>query len=690
MFDMSNGNPLTLTLKVAGMLSAMALGAQPPAASVSTVVQVPASMRTVPFDVTRSLVVPPGFAISVFARIPQARFMVVAWNGDLFVSQPAAGRVWLVRPRPGNDPAVSIFVSGLRNPHDVVFAIVGGLKYLYVAESHQVNRYVYRDGDTVAGLREIIITGLPDASSSELGGSYGHQLKNIAIGPDGKVYLSIASATNASISDAISNPVRCAIYQYNVDGTGRRLYARGLRNAEGLAFLPGTSMLWVTVNQRDNIRVPVHRDVNGDGSDDYGKLVPAYVDNDPPEGFTRVIDGGNYGWPYANPTRDAASGLTNMPLLPDYDNNRDWTQIPESAFMRMSKGIQAHSAPLGFSFLQTSAFTAEYRNGAAIALHGSWNRSRKTGYKVVYFPFVSGTAGAQIDLVSGWLNDSTQSAWGRPVDVVPDTAGSLFISDDASGTIYKLWKVDQPSGPQISAVNIVDPAGRIIAPVINGTSIDLRTNPRVSIVAETAPGSSSRVVFNGTGAPAGGGETVFFARAESVVPYALAGDSGGTSITAWDPPAGNGSYQLRVTAQYGSTSGPPRDVAFTVVNGPQKIVRISLVNADTDKPISGMHPVADGSTISLSAMPTRNLTFQAFTSPVSVGSVRFTLSGPVSHSRIESVQPYAIMGDANANLHPVAPALIPGTYTLTVIPYTAASGSGTAGTVTRVSFTVTN
>jgi glucose/arabinose dehydrogenase len=434
-----------------------------PGASVTTQVDVPASMRSWPFGISRSLVIPPGFKIAVYARVSGSRFMAVAPNGDLLVSAPGAGRVYIVRPNSTGDPTVSVFASGLRNPHDMVFATIADVAYLYISESNQINRYRYHPGDLVASDREVVITGLPDASSPELGGAYGHQLKNIAVGADNKLYVSIASTSNASTSDATSNPVRCAIYQYNADGTGGRLFARGLRNAEGLAFVPGTSTLWVTGNQRDNIRFPFHADWDGDGSDDYGKLMQSYVDNHPPEVFTRVIDGGNYGWPYANPNPDTSSGLNNMPFDPDYETNRDWTQVPQSAFSPIIKGIQAHSAPLGFSFLQGSAVPDTYRNGAVIALHGSWNRSSATGYKIVYFPWLAdSTPGDQIDLIRGWFDDSVQAAWGRPVDIVPDLAGNLLISDDTSGTIYKLSSTGEGQGQTdpsatTSFVTAVDP-----------------------------------------------------------------------------------------------------------------------------------------------------------------------------------------------------------------------------------------
>jgi hypothetical protein len=285
----------------------------------------------------------------------------------------------------------------------------------------------------------VVVTGLPDASTPELGGSYGHQLKNIALDGNHRLYVSIASSCNACASDAVASPVRGAIYQYDATGGGRRLFARGLRNAEGLAMIPGTNTLWVVVNNRDNIAYPLN-----DGSGNYGRVIASYVDNHPPEEFTRVRDGGNYGWPFCNPNPNTASGTVDMPYDRDYQLNRTGTTNC-GTMDRISKGIQAHSAPLGLLFLQNTSFAAAYRNGAVVALHGSWNRTTRTGAKVVYFPWNAATQrpGTQMDLVRGWLTSG--SYWGRPVDVAVDRAGALLISDDHSGTIYKL-SAAPPSG----------------------------------------------------------------------------------------------------------------------------------------------------------------------------------------------------------------------------------------------------
>jgi glucose/arabinose dehydrogenase len=406
----------------------------PPAASVDTLVKVPSTMTNSPFNTNRYLKVPPNFSISVYARIPNARFMAVAPNGDLLVSQPSKGKVLIVRPNGSNDPIISDFVTGLRKPHDIVFHTIDGITYVYISETHQINRFVYNSGDLIATNRQIVVTGLPDSSTSELKGAYGHELKNIALDANHKLYVSIASACNACKEDTVSNPVRGAIYQYDATGTNQRLFAQGLRNAEGLAFFPGTNDLWVVVNNRDQIAYPFN-----DSTGNYGKIIPSYVDNHPPEEFTKVRDGGNYGWPFCNPNPDTSAGLNNMPFDRDYEYNADG-KVSCDAMDRISKGIQAHSAPLGLTFLQNTSFPSLYSSGAVVGLHGSWNRQKKVGYKIAYFPWdtTTNTPGEEMDLVNGWLISATQEVWGRPVDMVVDLQGNLLISDDYSGTIYKL------------------------------------------------------------------------------------------------------------------------------------------------------------------------------------------------------------------------------------------------------------
>jgi glucose/arabinose dehydrogenase len=405
---------------------------------VSVKVHVPASLRSSAFGRDRFLQVPHGFEIHVISRIAEARFLAPTPDGDLLVSQPSRGRIWRVSFSPTETTAVA--ATDLRRPHGMVFVSIAGKTYLYVSESNQISRFLYDPTSHSFTEKQVIIGNLPDNSSPELRGKYGHDLKNLAIGPDRHLYVDIASSSNADPKDTTSDPIRCAIYRYDLDGGNRTLFAKGIRNAEGLAFVPGTNALWAVVNGRDDLPFPFHKSWQGHGSDDYGKRIRSYVDDHPPDSFIHVKSGADYGWPFAEPDPDSPSGFDDMPLDPDFDTNPGWSKYPESRFTRSDKGIQAHSAPLGMAFLQETKLPEWLRDSAAVAYHGSWDRSRKTGYKVVIFPWTSqDRPGTQTDLVTGWLDDSSQEVWGRPVDVKPATDGkSLFISDDKTGAVYQL------------------------------------------------------------------------------------------------------------------------------------------------------------------------------------------------------------------------------------------------------------
>ncbi len=452
-------------------------------------VQVPASMRSAPFDVARTLAVPNGYTVAVYARVGGARFMATAPNGDLLVSNPGAGNVYRVRPGVnGADPTVAAWASGLNQPHDIVFHGIGGTMYVYVAETDRIARYTWDAASATAQNRQVLITGLPSVSDTALHGAYAHQLKNIALGPDDKLYVSIASSCNACVEDTRSNPVRGAIYVYNADGTNGQIFARGIRNAEGLAFVPGTNTLWAVVNNRDNTAYPFHQDFDGDGRDDYGKVMPAYVDNHPPDEFLHVTNGANFGWPFCNPDPDA--GVDNMPFDRDVQLNADGSQLDcANVATRVNKGIQAHSAALGLTFFSGTRAPAALQGGAAVALHGSWNRSTPTGYKVVWFPTDpgTGTPGVQEDLVSGWLVGG--SAWGRPVDVAVDATGGVLISDDQSGTIYRL-------APQAAAAKALAGRQSGLCLDVSGAS---QTNGSRTILWTCYPGSSQQWVFPAVG-----------------------------------------------------------------------------------------------------------------------------------------------------------------------------------------------
>jgi glucose/arabinose dehydrogenase len=424
---------ITVALCMAAPTRTVTAQSNPPGVSVAAKVTVPASMRSAPFNTDRTLNIPPGFDIAVYARVDGARFMAVAPNNDLLVSQPADGKVVLVRATSGGDPQLFEYATGLRGPHDIVFHAIGDVTYVYISETHQINRFIYKEGDTQSHDREVVVPNLPDRQSV---GAYAHQLKNIALDSKHKLYVAIASTCNACVEDTTADPVRGSIYQYDADGKNGRLYAQGIRNAEGLAILPGTDELWIVINNRDNIAYPLN-----DSTGNYGKIVPGYVDNHPPEEFVRVREGGNYGWPFCNPNPDSPSGLDNMSFDPDYELNKDG-KVDCSKMDKIDKGMQAHTAPLGMIFTGGTKMADPYQPGAIVGLHGSWNRTQPIGYKVVYFPWDStkNALGQQIDLITGWLSEGAQNPWGRPVDIAVDQQGSLFISDDTAGVVYKLSK----------------------------------------------------------------------------------------------------------------------------------------------------------------------------------------------------------------------------------------------------------
>ncbi|HEV7654799.1 MAG TPA: gluconolaconase [Mycobacteriales bacterium] len=412
--------------------TARAAAVSGPATLVPATVSVPAGFRQAPFDVPRKLNLPAGWTASVYTRIPGARFLSYAGGStDLLVSQPSTGSVQLVRTQADGTGRATPWLTGLHSPHDIVPVRSGTTTWVYVAESDRVARYPWTAGAATAGPGQVVVTGLPDG---------GHALKNIAV-VGGALYVSIGSSCNVCASDTTSTPQRAAIYRYPLTGGTGTLVATGLRNAEGLAEVPGTGALWAVTNNRDQIAYPRHGDITGDGKDDYGAVVPAYVDDHPMEPFVQVRTGAFYGWPFCNGTQDTAAGSRDMPLEADAETNADG-HVNCAAATRIDLGIQAHSAPLGLTFLQRTAVPAGLRTGAAVALHGSWNRTRRTGYKVVWFDW-QGTAGGgrpgtQRDLVTGWVSADGQDVWGRPVDVAADASGSLLVTDDQSGTVYRL------------------------------------------------------------------------------------------------------------------------------------------------------------------------------------------------------------------------------------------------------------
>lgn len=346
--------------------------------------------RVVPPDEAVSL--PPGFGISVFAEgLKGPRMMAVGPDREVYVAERGAGRVVRLPDRDGDGVADSVEVAaeGLNRPSSVDFFRDGSL---YVAETTRILRLTDPDGDGVFQEDEVIISGLP---------SGGHSTRTVLFSPDWEyLYVSVGSSCNVCVEE---DDRRAAIMRYNPDGSGAEVYAEGLRNAVGITFRPGTSQLWATNNGRDWLG-----------------------DNQPPETIYLVEEGDDAGWPRCHSGRI---------VDPDYGEPGACEDVEDPVIE-----MQAHSAPLGLTFYAGEQFPAAYRGNLFVAFHGSWNRSTPTGYKVVRVPIQDTQPGPVQDFAVGWLREDG-SKWGRPVDVLTGPDGSLLISDDSEGFIYRVFYI---------------------------------------------------------------------------------------------------------------------------------------------------------------------------------------------------------------------------------------------------------
>lgn len=331
---------------------------------------------------------PPGFRANVFySGLSSPRFITFSQGGTLFVAERSTGSI-VALPDPENTGKASkkiVVVSGLDDPTSLIF-YKGAL---YVGEASRVSRFTL-SADLKVTSRKVIVPNLPTGGN--------HVTRTVLIGPDGYLYVSIGSTCNVCIE---SDPHRAAVWRYNLDGSNGRLYAKGLRNAVGMAINPWNNEIWVTNNGRDLMG-----------------------DNTPPETVYKLQDGGNYGWP-----RCQAGDI----IDPDFGRPGDCNGVVQPLVK-----MQAHSAPLGLAFYNANQFPQQYR-GLFIAFHGSWNRSVPTGYKVVFVPLdTSGkVAGKVQDFATGWLVNN-DTAVGRPVGLAVSPGGALYVSDDKGGIIYRI------------------------------------------------------------------------------------------------------------------------------------------------------------------------------------------------------------------------------------------------------------
>ena len=397
----------------------------PGRALVATTVRPFAGTGGAPFDQARQVQAPPGWKVTVWARLPSARLL--AWTPDkrLLVSRPKFGDVLALTPGRGDAaPAQRTLVSGLNQPHGLAFA--GNT--LYVAESDQVDSFAYRAG-AVSGKR-VVVDGLPDAKSPELGGAYAHALKSVAVGKDGALYVSVGSTGNISAEDRDATPQRAAILRAPAGGGKPTVFARGVRNGTGLAVDPDGGV-WTAVNNRDNIAYPY------EGADQ-GRVMEDYVNDHPLEPLARLTPGRDLGWPFCNP--DPASSppsYTDRPFVRDIQTNPDGTKLDCAALPPVEQGMGAHSAPLGLSF--ATDLGGAYGAGALVGIHGSWNRNPPRAPEVSFFAWRNGTLGPQQTLLTGFQGKDG-SRWGRPVMAVQGPDGALYVSDDLAGAVYRVTR----------------------------------------------------------------------------------------------------------------------------------------------------------------------------------------------------------------------------------------------------------
>jgi glucose/arabinose dehydrogenase len=359
--------------------------------------------RVVPRPPGASPKVPAGFEVDLLAeKLNNPRKIITAPNGDLFVAESGPGRLKVLRQ--GADGSVTnttVFAEHLHQPFGIAFYPPGpNPQYIYVGNTDSIVRFPYQNGDLAArGPEEMIVPDIPGGGRLRGGG---HWTRDVVFSSDGKkMFVSVGSHSNVSDDELEKN--RADVLQYNPDGTGFRIYASGIRNAVGLAIEPKTGELWGSVNERDGLG-----------------------DDLPPEYITRIQENGFYGWPwyYIGNHQDPRHKGKHLELAGKII-------VPDVL-------LQAHSASLCMTFYTAQQFPAQYHGWAFAAEHGSWNRARRTGYKVVCVPVHDGKpTGEYDDFLTGFVVDS-ESVWGRPVGVTVDKQGSLIVTDDGGNCIWRV------------------------------------------------------------------------------------------------------------------------------------------------------------------------------------------------------------------------------------------------------------
>jgi glucose/arabinose dehydrogenase len=369
-----------------------------PKADTQVPLQVPDKFKSITkWNTPHTLTAPAGTKINLYGLAQGPRMMAVAPDGDLFVSDFRVGKVLVLPDRDGDGVADDslVFAEAITKPHGLAFH--NG--YLYVATEAVVLRFPYANGQLKSAGQGEKIADLPSGTSQGLVKDVNHDTRSITFGPDNKMYVSMGSDCDACQE---GDPRRATIMQFNDDGTGGRIFAAGLRNAVGIDIDPRTGRLWASVNER-----------NTRGND----LPPDYL--------TPIRDKGDYGWPYC-------MGIPQQPD-PAFGKSADFCQAKDAAAV----ALPPHMAPLGIRFYNGGFLPSGYDYGIFIAMHGSLLHDPTYGYEVRFVSLRPGkmAQGSQV-VITGWLVDGKY--WGRPVDIVFGQDGAMYITDDASGAIYKV------------------------------------------------------------------------------------------------------------------------------------------------------------------------------------------------------------------------------------------------------------
>jgi len=351
---------------------------------------------------------PAGFKVELFADgFDEPRKILTAPNGDIFMAESSGGKITAFRgiTADGKAQQTATFASGLKQPYGIAFYPPGqNPQYVYVGTPDALVRFAYHNGDLKATGAAEKIASLPDGG--------GHWTRDIVFSNDGKLlFVAIGSRSNADDPDTNSEEKdRANITVMSPDGSNRRIYASGIRNAgAGLAIDPKTGELWCSANERDSL---------GDN------LVPDYI--------THVQDGGFYGWPYFY-----IGGNPDPTLKGKHPELKDKSIVPDVL-------IQPHNASLQLTFYTGKQFPSEYQGDIFSSQHGSWNKFIRTGYEVIRVPLhQSGKAGGEYeDFLTGFVLPDG-NVWGRPVGVTVAPDGSLLVTDDGSNSV---WRVSYTGG----------------------------------------------------------------------------------------------------------------------------------------------------------------------------------------------------------------------------------------------------